>query len=116
MLGRNTESAQGPPPKISPLHPSDEPHNSAETLREQSTNDQHAEAEREELPIAIRKGNRTSVKPLPYSIVNYLNYEHTFPKYKTFLTVLNQETIPNTTAEALVILSGAKQWMMRWQY
>ena len=77
------------------------PQNSAETLQEQSTNDQHAEVEREELPIAIRKGNCTCVKPLPYPIVNYLNYEHIFPKQKTFVIALNQESIPNITAEAL---------------
>ena len=54
----------------------------------------------EELPIALRKPTRTCVKPIPHSITNYLNYEMVSTNYRTFLTTLNQETIPTTIEEA----------------
>ena len=56
--------------------------------------------EEKELPIALRKQTRACVKPIPYSITNYLNYRKASPKYRSFLKTLNQIVIPTTAVEA----------------
>ena len=57
--------------------------------------------EEEELPIAVRKPTRTCVKPIPYSISNYINYDRVSPSYKTFLTALSYVVVPTTVGEAV---------------
>ena len=58
-------------------------------------------SEEEELPIAVRKPTRTCVKPVPYSISNYINYDRVSPSYKTFLTGLSHVVVPTTVGEAV---------------
>ena len=52
-------------------------------------------------PIAIRKGQRKCVKPLPYNIVNYLNFDKISNDYKCFLTSIQNIDIPNNVSQAL---------------
>ena len=52
-------------------------------------------------PIAIRKGQRKCVKPLPYNIVNYLNFDKVSNDYKCFLTSIRNIDIPNNVSQAL---------------
>ena len=54
-----------------------------------------------EWPIAIRKGKRSCVKPLPYNIANYLNYTKVSPQYRAFLLQIQNITIPKNAQEAL---------------
>ena len=54
-----------------------------------------------EWPIAIRKEKRSCVKPLPHNIANYLNYMKVSPQYQTFLSQLQDISIPKNSQEAL---------------
>ena len=54
------------------------------------------------LPIALRKGKRNCVKPLPHDIALCLDHNKVSPVYKSFMTILNQEIIPKTAEEALM--------------
>ena len=55
----------------------------------------------DDLPIALRKKSRACVKPIPYEMVNYLNYSKVSPQYKAFLTTIQDIPIPKTTDEAM---------------
>ena len=54
-----------------------------------------------EWPIAIRKEKRSRVKSLPHNIANYLNYMKVSPQYQTFLSQLQDISIPKNSQEAL---------------
>ena len=54
-----------------------------------------------EWPIAIRKGKRSCVKPLPYNIANYLNYTKVSPQYRAFILQIQSIAIPKNAQEAL---------------
>ena len=58
------------------------------------------EKSNEELPIALRKPTRTCAKPIPHSVTYDLNYRMVSTNCRTFLTTLNQVTIPTTVEEA----------------
>ena len=55
----------------------------------------------EDLPIALRKGTRACVKPIPYALVQYLNYCKVSPNYQAFLTVIQDVPIPKNPQEAI---------------
>ena len=54
-----------------------------------------------EWPIAIRKEKRSCVKPLPHNITSYLNYMKVSPQYRTFLSQIQDISIPKNSQEAL---------------
>ena len=54
-----------------------------------------------DLPIALRKGTRSCVKPIPFAMTSYLNYQNVSPQYKTFLTHIQEIPITKNPQEAL---------------
>jgi hypothetical protein len=50
-------------------------------------------------PIALRKGNRSTLNPHP--IYNFLSYHRLSPSYCAFVSALSSVTIPKTVQEAL---------------
>ena len=54
-----------------------------------------------DLPIALRKGVRTCTKPIPYDMINYLNYNKVSANYHAFLTAIQDIPIPKNAHEAL---------------
>ena len=52
-----------------------------------------------DLPIAIRKGTRSSCNPHP--IYNFLTYHHLSSPYSAFVSTLSSVSIPKTVHEAL---------------
>ena len=74
------------------------------TSRKQTINadiTDNVEDKTDEWPIALRKGTRSCVKPLPYNMVNYLDYQQVSPGYKCFLTTIQDIETPRNLEEAL---------------
>ena len=55
----------------------------------------------DDFPIALRKGTQSCVKPIPFAMASYLNYQNVSPQYKTFLTHIQAIPIPKNPQEAL---------------
>ena len=55
----------------------------------------------DDLPIALRKGTRTCVRPIPFAMASYLDYQKVSPQYKAFLTQIQEIQIPKDPREAL---------------
>ena len=58
----------------------------------------------DDLSIDMRKNARTYVKPLPYSIKNYLYYGKASFVYRSFLSALNYTALPNRRITLIFLL------------
>ena len=77
-------------------------HSSTETNSAKPVDHNLSENSRQEdLPLALRKPSRTSVKPRPYAISSFLTFARASPAYRNFLITLNQISIPKIVDEAL---------------
>ena len=63
----------------------------------------------DDLPITLRKGNRSTRNPHP--IYNFLSFHRLSPTYYTFVSSLSSISIPNNISEALSHL-GWRQAML----
>ena len=68
-------------------------------LEEEATSQQDDPCEEEILPIALRKGTRACVKPLPHSIVNIMNYRKNTQLLPHFLTTYSCKSTSVPTLE-----------------
>ena len=59
------------------------------------------DAEDMEWPIALRKGIRSCRKRVNYPLCHYVSYEKISLEYKSFLTELDNMSVPKTVNEAL---------------
>ena len=55
----------------------------------------------DDLPIALRKGTQTCVKPIPFAMASFLDYQKASSQYKAFLTQIQEIPIPKNPQEAL---------------
>ena len=55
----------------------------------------------DDLPIALRKGTRTCVRPIPFAMASFLDYQKVSSQYKAFLTQIQEIPIPKNPQEAL---------------
>ena len=74
----------------------------------ESTSDNHlavlekqSESDKDALPIALRKGIRTCTNPVPYAMMNYLNYNRVSQNYHAFLSAIQEISIPRNAQEAM---------------
>ena len=65
--------------------------------------EQQSESDKDALPIALRKGIRSCTNPVPYAMVNYLNYNKVSPNYHAFLSAIQEIPIPRNAQEAMEI-------------
>ena len=79
-----------------------------ENVPENSASDNHldvlekqTESDKDALPIALRKGIRSCTNPVPYAMINYLNYNKVSPNYHAFLYVIQEIPIPRNAQEAM---------------
>ena len=79
----------------------DEENQNQESLSNQNSGYLSFEQGGDDLPIALRKGIRTWVKPIPFAVASYLDYHKVSPQYKAFLTQIQEIPIPKTPQEAL---------------
>ena len=63
--------------------------------------EQQSESDKDALPIALRKGIRSCTNPVPYAMVNYLNYNKVSPNYHAFLSAIQEIPIPRNAQEAM---------------
>ena len=63
--------------------------------------EQQSESDKDALPIALKKGIRSCTNPVPYAIVNYLNYNKVSPHYHAFLSTIQEIPIPRNAQEAM---------------
>ena len=61
----------------------------------------HVNNNDQDLPIAIRKGNRECTKQPLYPLAHFLSFKNFSPSHKAFLVSLNTISIPRTLFEAL---------------
>ena len=64
-----------------------------------------------DLPIAIRKGNRSSHNPHP--IYNFLTYHRLSSSYFFFISTLSFVSLPKTLHGAPIRV-GNRQWLKKW--
>ncbi|RVX14106.1 Retrovirus-related Pol polyprotein from transposon TNT 1-94 [Vitis vinifera] len=65
-----------------------------------------------DLPIAVRKGTRSTRNPHP--IYNFLSYHRLSSPYSAFVSAISSVSLPKSTHEALSIQAGDRQWWMKW--
>ena len=53
------------------------------------------------LPIALKKGTRECTKRLVYPLAHYVSFKRFSPSHMSFLTNLNEISIPSALSEAL---------------
>lgn len=53
------------------------------------------------LPVAVRKGNREYIKQPLYPLANFISFKKDSSSHKTFLVSVNTIALPNTVSEAL---------------
>ena len=63
--------------------------------------EQQFESDKDALPIALRKGIGTCTNPVPYAMVNYLNYNKVSQNYHAFLSAIQEIPIPRNVQEAM---------------
>ncbi|RVW88769.1 Retrovirus-related Pol polyprotein from transposon RE1 [Vitis vinifera] len=64
-----------------------------------------------DLPIAVRKGTRSTRNPHP--IYNFLSYHRLSSPYSAFVSAISSVSLPKSTHEALSHPGGDRQWWMK---
>ncbi|RVX23666.1 Retrovirus-related Pol polyprotein from transposon RE2 [Vitis vinifera] len=65
-----------------------------------------------DLPIAVRKGTRSTRNPHP--IYNFLSYHRLSSPYSAFVSAISSVSLPRAPMKLFPIQAGDRQWWMKW--